>query len=88
MGKTQVAEKDKPDLERLEAIVQKAGHEGMGTADLSKESGIKPPRIRDLFNNHFSRVARKIDTASKGGIPADLWVYTPTMFDIARPHQS
>ena len=36
MGKTQVNEKDRPDLERLEQIVKDAGHAGIGTAELSR----------------------------------------------------
>lgn len=78
MGKIQVAEKDRPDLERLESIVKDAGHVGIGTAALFEKSGIPPERIRSLFNKHFSRAKKNTDTSSKPGIPADLWVYKPT----------
>jgi hypothetical protein len=88
MGKTQVSEKDRPDLERLEQIVKDAGHAGIGTAELSEKSGITPAKIRSLLNRHFSRAFRSIDPKSKAGIPADLWVYKPTAEDIATPHRS
>jgi hypothetical protein len=55
MGKTQVNEKDRSDLERLEQIVKDAGHAGIGTAELSKKSGTNPARVRSLLNDHFSR---------------------------------
>jgi hypothetical protein len=87
MGKTQVSEKDKPDLDRLEAIVKK--HQRIGTAALASESGIDPTRIRNLLNNHSFRVIKETDPNSPPGpIPADLWVYKPTMEDIARPHHA
>lgn len=88
MGKTQVSEKDRPDLERLEVVVRATGHGGISTSALAKHSGLPPARIRSLFNNHFSRVFRTIDPNSKSGIPADLWVYRPTADDIAAPHRA
>jgi hypothetical protein len=88
MGKTQVSEKDRPDLERLEQIVKNAGHAGIGTRELSEKSGIAPARVRSLFNNHFSRAFRSIDPNSKSGIPADRWVYKPTADDISAPHRA
>lgn len=87
MGKTQVSEKDRPDLERLEQIVKDAGHAGTGTTALSEQSGMTPARIRSLLNNHFSKAFRSIDPKSKAGIPADLWVYRPTADDISAPHR-
>jgi hypothetical protein len=88
MGKTQVSEKDKPDLDRLEAIVKK--HQKIGTAALSSESGINPTRIRDLLNNHSYRAIKETDPNSPAGtnLAADLWVYKQTMEDIARPHRA
>ncbi len=87
MGKTQVSEKDKPDLEHLEAIVKK--HQKIGTAALAAESGIDRTRIRKLLNSHSYRVIRETDPSSPAGaIAADLWVYKPTMEDIARPHRA
>lgn len=88
MGKTQVTDKDRPDLEKLEGVVKAAGHQGIGTAALSEKTGIAPERIRSLFKNHFSQVERKTDTSSTGGIPADLWVYRPTPAEIAKPHEA
>ena len=87
MGKTQVNEKDRPDLERLEQIVKDAGHEGIGTAELSKKSGTNPARIRSLLNDHFSRVTKGTDSKSKGNLPPDRWVYKPTADDISAPHR-
>ena len=78
MGKTQVTEKDRPVLERLESIVKDAGHAGIGTTALSKASIIPSERIRSLFRNYFSQVGKKADASSKSGIPADIWVYKPT----------
>jgi hypothetical protein len=88
MGKTVVSEKDSPDLERLEYLVKIAGYEGVGTTALSQQSGIRSEKIRRLFNNHFSRVSRKVACDSKAGIPADLWVYKPTPDDISAPHRA
>jgi len=88
MGKTQVSEKDRPDLERLEQIVKDAGHAGIGTAELSKKSGTNPARVRSLLNDHFSRASRSIDPNSKAGIPADRWVYKQTADDISAPHRA
>jgi hypothetical protein len=85
MGKTQVSDKDKPDLERLEAIVKRLRQ--ATTTMLADESGIAPQRIRDLLNNHSYRVV-KGTADSQRGIPADLWVYKPTMEDLARPHRA
>lgn len=88
MSKTRVSDKDRPDLERLEQIVKDAGHAGIGTAELSKKSGITPAKVRSLLNHHFSRAFRSIDPNSKSGIPADRWVYKPTADDISAPHRA
>lgn len=87
MGKTRVSEKDRPDLERLEQIVKDA-HTGIGTAELSKKSGITPVRIRSLFDKHHSRVTREADPDSKGNLPPDHWKYKPTPDDISAPHRA
>ena len=86
MGKTQVSKKDKPDLERLEALVRK--NKQATTAVLADESSIKPDRIRDLLNNHSYRVTKSTETAPQQGIPADLWIYKPKGAEIAKPHQA
>jgi len=88
MGKTQVADKDRPDLERLEVAVKAAGHVGIGTAALHEKTDIAPERIRSLFKNHFSKVERTTDTSPTGGIHADRWVYRPTPAEIAKPHEA
>jgi hypothetical protein len=86
MRKTAVSEKDKPDLERLEANVKK--HQQVTTAVLAAESTISRERIRNLLNNHSYRVTKGTETDSKRGIPADVWIYKPTGAEIARPHQA
>ncbi len=84
--KTEVAEKDSADLERLEAIVN--AHRKLKTAELSAKSGISPERIRALLTNHSFRVREIVDKDSTAGIPASLWVWKPTLKDIARPHRA
>jgi len=88
MGKTQVTDKDRPDLKRLEGIVQTAGHAGIGTKELSEKSGIKPARIRSLFKNHFSQVEEGNDPSPKSGIPPARWSYRLTLAEIAEPHKA
>lgn len=88
MSKTQVSEKDRADLERLEQLVKDAGHAGIGTADLSKKSGIPALKIRSLFKDHHSRVTRGTDPDSKSQLPPDRWKYKPTPDDISDPHRA
>jgi hypothetical protein len=88
MSKTQVSDRDRPDLERLEQMVKDAGHDGIGTAALSKKSGTKPERIRNLFNSHSFRVSKTVASDSKANVPADIWVYKPTPDDISAPHRA
>lgn len=86
MRKTQVSEKDRPDLERLEAILRK--HQRVTTAQLAAESSKGAERIRNLLNKHSYRATKSTETSPKGGIPADVWIYRPTPEEIARPHNA
>jgi hypothetical protein len=73
---TLLADRDRPDLERLENIVKH--RKAIGTAALCLESGIIPERVRELLTNYFSSVRQ----SSPLGF-GEVWSYTPTMADKA-----
>ena len=78
---TLLADRDRPDLERLENIVKR--RKTIGTAALSSESGISPERVRALLTNYFSSVRRSASSLTFG----EMWAYTPTMADKAAEHE-
>ena len=78
---TLLADRDRPDLERLETIVKR--RKTIGTAALSSESGISPERVRELLTNHFSSVRQAASPLSFG----EVWAYTPTMADKAAENE-
>ena len=78
---TLLADRDRPDLERLENIVKH--RKTIGTAALSLESGISPERVCELLTNYLSSVRRSVSPTGVG----DAWVYTPTMADRAAEHE-
>jgi len=78
---TLLADRDKPDLDRLENIVKH--RKTIGTAALSLESGISPERVRELLTNYFSSVRQSAGSLSFG----EVWAYTPTMADKAAEHE-
>ena len=79
---TLLADRDRPDLERLENIVKR--RKTIGTAALSLESGISPERVRALLTNYFSSVRRSASSLTFG----EMWAYTPTMADKAAERES
>ena len=80
------ADKDRPDLQRLENIVKRFRNFGIGTVALSSESGLSPERICELLTIYFSSVSRNAHPV--GPSFGEVWMYTPTMADKAAEHES